>query len=105
MLYRIHLDVLTASGGSYKKGTISSLSDVSANGKEALLASGTISEVSSPPLSILPGWEDRAETLGEYNINDVVDLVETDLEELSDRTGIPHEALRKGVEEALEFVK
>jgi len=57
--------------------------------RDKLIASGTLAEVSTPPLSELPAWEERAEaliTVGVVTISDLVAVGERELAKALKRT-------------------
>ena len=87
MLYRLH-DNISTGREVFPKGSISKLSRVSEEGVKTLLEKETISVVKSPPLSVIPGWDDRVEQLAELGYNYVADVLGEDLDELSGRTEI-----------------
>lgn len=94
MLYRV-LESLRRlkSGERIPAGTISSLKGVSATSIKLLLAKKRIAKVKAPPLSILPGWKERAPGYAEQGIEDVSDL--------ADAEGVPVE----DVEEAMQWLE
>lgn len=85
-------------------GDISTLEGVSAETIQALLEKGRISEVSAPPLSVLPGWERKAEAFEQHGITDVAELGSADLEKLSADMELSEEVLEQCVEEAMRWI-
>ena len=104
MLYRVHSKLSTPTGATYKQGTIQTLSRISAKGIEMLLDKGAITEVMAPPLSVLPGWEEKAAELERAGIADAIQFLATDLIELSSRLKYTVTELEVMVLEVMEFI-
>jgi hypothetical protein len=51
--------------------------------RDRLIESGTLAEVSTPPLFELPGWEERAGLLAEKGVVTISDLMAVDEKKLS----------------------
>lgn len=76
-LYRVIRSLVGPDHDRIKRGTVLSL--YWGRGRiNALVGVGAISRVSSPPLSELPGWEQRAKTLAVMGVNTAEDFVEFD---------------------------
>ena len=72
-MYRVFRDL--ASG--HKAGDILLRGDIRDESIEILLGKKLLKEVESPPIQMLPGWEERAETLKKYNITSVEEFIYT----------------------------
>lgn len=105
MLYRIHESLCLPDGGTIKKGTLNNLQRLSSKGIRVLLERGSISEVSAPPLTLLPGWEERAEQLREFGIEDVSQLIEADAASLARELGQTEAELQSQVVEARTYIE
>ena len=101
MLYRIHSNLRSSCDIVYEVGSISSLDDISQKGINKLLERGTITEVSLPPLIIMIEDRGLVEALLNIGIEDVAQLLCTDLEELSVKLNIT-ETILKGVIKQIE---
>lgn len=82
-LYRVHRPLSGRRNTRIAKGTIDKLEWLSDDGKQALIDAGAISIVSTPPLSILPGWKSRAAKLVELNLDNVGSFIESDVKVLA----------------------
>jgi len=82
-LYRIHSAVRSSCDIVYGEKTVSTLDSISQKGINKLLERGTITEVSLPPLSFLVEDKSLVEALLKIGIEDVAQLLCTDLVELS----------------------
>lgn len=63
-------------------GTVGKLEYFTPQSLAALLRKGAITEVSPPPLSIMPGWKLRSAKLAKIGIEDAVQLLEGDTDDL-----------------------
>lgn len=61
-----------------KKGGLIFDGDLPERNREILREKKVLSPISAPPLAAVPGWEDRAERLREYDINTIEDYIEAD---------------------------
>ena len=104
MLYRVIHSVCLPDNTRYLPGTVSPLWGISSKGKNALLASGVLSEVHSPPLAALPGWEQLAKEFSKQGIENIDQLISADQLELSGKLNIPVEKLEACVAEVLSFI-
>lgn len=104
MLYRIHDKLHFGDGTVLEKGDISSLEGVRPGVIQSLLDLERISEASTPPLEILPGWENLAQELEAYDIYNVADLLLADPEVLAAGLSVPLEDVMADVEEARKFI-
>ena len=104
MLYRVIHSICLPDDTRYPVGAVSPLWGVSSKGKNALLASGTLAEVHSPPLSALPGWEALAKEFSKQGIENIDQLVSADQLVLSGKLNIPVEKLEACVAEVLSFI-
>ncbi len=86
------------------KDTISELKRVSVNALETLLDRDVITEVQTPPLEILPGWEERAEKLKEVGIETIGDLVTADIENVAEELNVPAEGVQEAADEARNWI-
>lgn len=93
MLYRLQSDLSSADGHHYKRGEVSALGRVSQKSLARLLEKGCITEVKGPPLGILPGLEQLADQLEAEGVVTSNELLEADLGELAEETGIPEDEL------------
>jgi len=82
------------------KGEVSGLKGLSPEQIRILLKRGAISEVASPPLSILPGWGRRWPVFKKAGIEDINQLLSADLDSLSKELRISVETLQHCAEEA-----
>ena len=99
-MYRL-LDDL---GADLKKGTLNQLEFLSPKAIGLLLAKERISEWHSPPLEILPGWQEMAPVFAEAGIDTVSDLVEADPDELDEEMGFPEHIVERYLEEASSYI-
>ena len=104
MLNRVHTKLNTPAGVTYKQNILSSLVGISAKGIEMLLDKGAVTEVMAPPLSVLPGWEEKAAELERAGIADAIQFLATDLIELSSRLKYTVTELEVMVLEVMEFI-
>jgi len=104
MLYRV-LDDISDGKRTFSRGTISPLKGVTPAGIVTLLERGIIASVRSPPLRVIPGWEQRAELLKTQGITTVEDLVEADLGEVSEALDVPEGELHGAAQEVLRFIE
>ena len=75
-MYRV-LHTLAVKGGKYLyPGSFARLEWLDEAGIQALTNKGGISRINPPPLIILPGWADRAETLANGGIQNAEDFLE-----------------------------
>ena len=72
---------------------------------EILLAKGRVVEVQTPPLAVLPGWEEKAAVLAPLGIEDVSQLVDADLDKVAEELGTPVRGLRKAALEAQSWMQ
>jgi len=70
-----------------------------------LVEANAISEVRCPPLSVLPGWEERAEVLKRYNIVKADEFVEACDTLLRFIFRQPPRVIRNWKEEVIELIK
>ncbi len=96
--------------GPFRDGTVlpeyttSELKRVSESAKEILLNKGAIAEISTPPLEILPGWEEKAEVFKEVGIETIGDLVTADVEEVAQELHVPAEGIQEAADEARDWM-
>ena len=103
-MYRIHQNLTWSNGRELEAGTIDRLEGVSDKVKKVLIDRGVVSEVVAPPLRIVPRFADVAEKYEELGIEDVDDLLEADLDELSDATGTPVDELERDAEDVVRYI-
>ena len=84
ILYRVHSTIRSACDIIYLAGSVSTLNSISQKGINRLLERGTITEVSLPPLCFLVDDKSLVEALLKIGIEDVAQLLCTDLVELSE---------------------
>ncbi len=87
------------------EGTMSELKKVSGNALEILLDRDVITEVQTPPLEILPGWEERAVQLKEVGIETIGDLVTADIENVAEELNVPAEGIQEAADEARDWME
>jgi len=105
MLYRILGDLGPFPDGTVMVvGTVDDLDVVSPKAIKALLANQRIAPVQSPPLSVLPGWGQKATAFAGYGVHTISDLLEVDLEELAGRMHVPKLTLERCVDEAKKWL-
>ena len=105
-LYRMIERITFADGRpSLEMGAVSRLKGISKKGIKILLKKGAIAPVSSPPLSILPGWEERAKLLASVGVMNIEDLLTSDLGEIARRLNISPGGLRQAANEAKRWVE
>lgn len=85
-------------------GTLDELKRVSGGALEILLDREVVTEAQSPPLRILPGWEERAEKLEEVGIETISDLVTADVEEVAKELDVPAEGIQEAADEARDWM-
>ncbi len=104
-LYRIHVSVQVEGGRRYRAGEIAELKEVSKEGIETLLGKEVISIARTPPLSVLPGWDERSKVLAEEGIEDVEDLLcTTEEDRLAELLEVPEGELEEMYQEARSFL-
>jgi hypothetical protein len=72
--------------------------------KETMIKSGTLMEVSTPPLSELPDWEERAAILATAGIITISDLVAANEKTLSRRLKKTPNTIKNWKSEALQWL-
>ncbi len=86
------------------KDTVSELNRVSGSALEILLDREVITEVQTPPLEILPGWEERAIELKEVGIETIGDLVTANIESVAEELDVPTEGVQEAADEARNWI-
>lgn len=105
-LYRAIERITFADGRrTLEMGEVSSLKAVTEKGIQVLLDKGAIAPVSSPPLKILPGWEQKAEALTSLEIENVEDFLTADLEHVAKELDVSLEGLEQAAEEARNWIE
>ena len=104
MIYRVLTDLLISSGVRIPKGTVGQLLEISASGKQGLLSAGRITKVRSPPLCVLPGWQDRAAQFEAEGITDAATFLCADLLALSEKINVPHRVLQSYATDILKHL-
>lgn len=69
-----------------------------------MIKSGTLAEVSTPPLVELPDWDERAQILAQVGVVTVSDLVVTEEKELSKLLKRPTKTIKDWKREVLEWL-
>ena len=95
-MYRVNQSLLVRNE-RIPAGKVMSL-PFSAKTIDALLASGAISEIAAPPLSILPGWEERAINLAGIEVITVTDFLAAGTKDVAEVLEVPEEQV-EGVKE------
>jgi hypothetical protein len=77
MLYRWTKRTPAGTTPPIKYGEVIRANDarLKAEARDQLIKSGTLAPVTTPPLSELPGWEERAETLQRVGVITITDLL------------------------------
>jgi len=78
MLYRATSDLDLGKKGTLRKGKVFRDSILPEKNISRLREMGIIVEVSSPPLSILPGWKIRSEKASKLGIDSIEDFIQAD---------------------------
>lgn len=103
-LYRT-LERLSGDDGTvYEMDIVSALKGIKPKVIAVLLEKKRIVEVNSPPLRVLPGWEERAAVLEPLGIEDVSQLVDADLDEVAEELDTSVEGLRKAAQDAQQWI-
>lgn len=106
MRYRVHSDLNLGGGKIIPRGSISNLAQLRADVRTVLLKQGSISPVSSPPLSALgSAWAARREKLARADIVDVDGLMEADPIALAKRLHVAADIIRIWQTEAEAVLK
>jgi hypothetical protein len=103
-LYRTLERLIDGAGLVYEKGIVDPLKKVPGQVIVILLEKQRIVEVKSPPLRVLPGWEEKAAVLEPLGIEDVSQLVDADLDEVAKELDVPVKGLRQAVQDAQSWL-
>ena len=104
MLYRVLYNIVFEDGEFLAGGEVSQLLGRSRKTITMLLARGAISEVQSPPLRVLPGWEGRAEVLEGIGIKTVVDLLVADPRQVARKINVSVTALERATDSVRRWI-
>lgn len=80
-MYQV-INNLSKGGEIIPAGTRSTLEEIKPEYKKALLQTGAIREISSPPLTTLAGWKTRAERLRSHDIVTLQEFLEANESDL-----------------------
>lgn len=87
-----------------KYGDIIKDGELSASAVQRFLASGTLVHVSTPPLSEIPNWDKRAETLAGVGVITLADLIKADTTGLAKKLKKPGRIIKQWQDEALAWL-
>jgi len=98
-MYRILRRIDCGDRGVLEQGTLSRLEWMKEHHLAKLMEVEAISEISPPPLKVLPGMSRKAKQYAREGIESASDLLEADTDELAERTKLDVKA-DKGVVES-----
>lgn len=101
-MYRMTRNTPLATGQRY--GDIIKDGDLKPHVIARLLESGTISRISTPPLTELPNWESRAEILVKGEVVTIQDLIDADSTALARKVKKPVRIIKQWQDEALAWL-
>jgi hypothetical protein len=104
-LYRTLERIVFDDDTVFNQFIVSPLKGVPKSILKILLAKGRITEVQTPPLAVLPGWEERAVALEPLGIENVSQLVDADLDKVAEKLDTPVKSLRKAAREAQSWMQ
>lgn len=102
-MYRLTRRTPLSSG--QKQGDIIQDGELKKRTIDRMLATGTLVRVSTPPLSELPGWDDRAGLLARAGVITVEDLLEADRSKLTKATKKTVTTIRRWQAEARKAIE
>ena len=103
-LYRT-LERLSGEDGTvYEMDIVTPLKGIRSKVIAVLLEKKRIVEIKTPPLRVLPGWEERAAVLEPLGIEDVSQLVDANLDKVAEELDTPVEGLRKAAQVAQSWL-
>jgi len=104
-MWRIHSRLDIGKGRILHPGSLSTLHWLNRKGLARLQMKGSISEVSAPPLAILPGWVLRSNLLSDRADIEYVDqLIEADSEEVAEKIDVNVRTVEKWKEEVTRWL-
>ena len=103
-LYRTLEKLWGKDGTKYAQGIVSPLKGISPKAIAVLLKKRRIVRVQTPPLRVLPGWEERAAVLEPLGIEDVSQLVSADFDKVAEELDTSVENLRKAAQDAQSWL-
>ena len=103
-LYRTMERLSGEDGTVYEMDIVSPLKGIRPKVIAVLLEKKRIVEIKTPPLRVLPGWEDRAKVLEPLGIEDVSQLVDADLDEVAEELDVPVKGLRRAAQDAQSWL-